>query len=84
MKLRTTHPFTRLGLAACAGAGIVVSASAADIDVVADQLAVNPVYGLATLDGDRLELDFTPTTQGQYFYKVSGPKDMVYELTLID
>jgi hypothetical protein len=38
----------------------------------------------ATLDGDRLELDFTPTTQGQYFYKVSGPKDMVYELTLID
>jgi hypothetical protein len=38
----------------------------------------------ATVNGDRLELDFTPTAQGQYFYKVSGPNDMLYELTFLE
>jgi hypothetical protein len=38
----------------------------------------------ATVDGDSLNLDFTPTSQEQYFYKVSGTKDMIYELTFLD
>ncbi len=38
----------------------------------------------AVVDGDRLELDFTPDAQGQYYYKVSGPSDFMYDMTLLD
>lgn len=38
----------------------------------------------ATVNGDRLELDFTPSTQGQYFYKVDAPSSMIYELTFVE
>lgn len=38
----------------------------------------------ATVSNGRLELDFTPSSQGQYFYKVSAPSNMLYELTFLE
>ena len=52
MNQRPLNAARRLALLA-SGAGLFVSARAADIDVIAEQTAVNAVYGLATLDGDR-------------------------------
>lgn len=38
----------------------------------------------ATLNNDRLDLAFEPPSRGQYFYKVSAPSSMIYDLTLFD
>ena len=52
MNKRSLSKATRLGLLSTAASGLVIGASAADIDVVATQTSLNAVYGLDTLSGN--------------------------------
>ncbi|QDG51504.1 hypothetical protein FIV42_12335 [Persicimonas caeni] len=65
-------------------AEVVVQQGARVSDVEFSVWDANGLIDSATVNGDRLELEFTPTTQAQYFYKVSGPSSMIYELTYLD
>lgn len=53
-------------------------------DVSFEVYDANGLIKSATVNGDRLELEFTPSTQGQYFYKVDAPSNMIYELTFVE